>query len=151
MEFYDLKSLYRPTVFDLYDLFEPTYQPLYSIPTSQISLERDHEMRIDLISYDIFGNTDGCDFICNYNDIINPLNVKEGDIISYVDGGAISTFQRAVEVPTTITTKAIPNGTYIDKNRANYVETGKISKLPTGKDTSERSISVSGNNLILSQ
>jgi hypothetical protein len=43
------------------------------------------EMRLDSISYKIYGNTDYIDYLMFLNDLVNPLNIKEGDLIFYTN------------------------------------------------------------------
>lgn len=44
-----------------------------------------HEMRIDLICYDIYQHMENIDILTNINGIINPLSIKSGDVLYYVD------------------------------------------------------------------
>lgn len=44
-----------------------------------------HEMRIDLICMDIYQHMENIDILTNINGIINPLSIKSGDILYYVD------------------------------------------------------------------
>lgn len=44
-----------------------------------------HSMRLDLISQDIYENTDAQDILCAVNGIINPLTVQSGDNILFID------------------------------------------------------------------
>lgn len=37
------------------------------------------------VSYDIYGNTDNIDILCDMNGIYNPLTMKAGDIIYFVE------------------------------------------------------------------
>jgi hypothetical protein len=44
-----------------------------------------HNMRIDLVCYDIYNNTSSIDVLCTVNSILNPLTIQDGDILFYVD------------------------------------------------------------------
>lgn len=44
-----------------------------------------HSMRIDLVCFDIYQSTDNIDILTNINGIINPLAIKSGDVLYYVD------------------------------------------------------------------
>jgi len=44
-----------------------------------------HNMRMDLVCFDIYNNTDAIDVLCTVNGILNPLVVQDGDTIFYVD------------------------------------------------------------------
>lgn len=50
-----------------------------------------HDMRLDLICYDIYDNTDNIDLLCDLNGIINTFAVKDGDEILYVEEEFIET------------------------------------------------------------
>lgn len=47
--------------------------------------EDKHSMRIDLVCFDIYQSTDNIDILTNINGIINPLSIKSGDVLYYVD------------------------------------------------------------------
>jgi hypothetical protein len=70
------------TVFELYSTVITTNKNygLYSF----VCNER-HSMRMDLVCYDIYENTDHIDILCNINSIMNPLTVNDGDIILFVE------------------------------------------------------------------
>lgn len=76
----------------LYDLTEPTFS-LKDLPRYPFTVMKEHEMRIDLISKEIYKSIDYSDMILNLNDIDNPLNIKSGDIIYYVDLGEIEGYK----------------------------------------------------------
>jgi len=44
-----------------------------------------HNMRIDLVCYDIYENINYIDMICNINGIMNVFNIKSNDIIYYIE------------------------------------------------------------------
>lgn len=44
-----------------------------------------HNMRMDLVCFDIYNNTESVDVLCTVNGILNPLVVQDGDVIFYVD------------------------------------------------------------------
>jgi hypothetical protein len=90
----DLEKLSRdPKQENLYDLFNKTYVDFPSSKSSQYVVDQDEEMRIDLICYRIYGNVEQVGFLCNYNQIDNPLNIKQGDIINYIEVTEIKLFE----------------------------------------------------------
>lgn len=44
-----------------------------------------HNMRIDLVCYDIYSNTDNIDVLTSVNGIYQPLTIQNGDTIYFVD------------------------------------------------------------------
>jgi hypothetical protein len=77
---------------DLYNLFAKTYVQ-DSEPKIQVHIvAKEEEMRMDLVSFNIYDSVDHVDFLCNFNSIDNPLNIKEGDIINYVNLDSLSLF-----------------------------------------------------------
>lgn len=44
-----------------------------------------HEMRLDLVCFDIYENTDFIDLLSNLNNMRNVFDVKKGDIILFID------------------------------------------------------------------
>jgi len=93
MKLNDIEKLPRDLKQDnLYDLFTKTYIDFPSTQASEYIVDRDEEMRMDLISYRIYGNANFVDFLCNFNQIDNPLNIKQGDKIRYIDSEQIALF-----------------------------------------------------------
>ena len=44
-----------------------------------------HNMRMDLVCFDIYNNTAAIDVLCTVNGILNPLTIQDGDVLFYVD------------------------------------------------------------------
>lgn len=58
------------------------------IPNSELGIyvvPREFEMRLDLISNYLYGNTKYVEELMKLNSIINPFSIKQGDIINYVN------------------------------------------------------------------
>jgi hypothetical protein len=84
MDLYDITILQRdPNQGNLYDLIETTFV-LKSVAPLQIIVLPEQEMRLDLVSHSIYGNTDYLDLLMNLNNIDNPLNIMAGDTILYI-------------------------------------------------------------------
>lgn len=83
MEINSLKNLKKNgRVFELYAEVIVNNNPyaVYAFPCT----ER-HNMRLDLVSFDIYNNTEQCDVLSNVNGLMNPLCVQSGDTIFFVD------------------------------------------------------------------
>ena len=150
MELFDIKTL----VIDdaqggLYDLFAETFY-LRELATIPHLVTKEQEMRIDLISDDIYMTTEYCDFLLNINDIDNPLNVMSGDILYYVDVAFIDTYRVTTKEAATRNILLSPNKTTKkDSNRQDYIE-NNYQLPPTFLDTPQSPISRSGTNTIIS-
>lgn len=70
------------SVFELYSEVVVNNNP-YAV--FKFSCNVRHNMRIDLVCYDIYNNTDSIDVLCTVNGILNPFTVQDGDILYYVD------------------------------------------------------------------
>lgn len=96
MKLPDLENIKRVDQTELYDLTQIsfTYNPELILRNYSIYVvEESDQMRMDLICFNIYGNTDNIDFLCNINNIKNPLSVKEGMYILYTDPNLISSFR----------------------------------------------------------
>ena len=83
MDIQSLNSLIKNgQVYDLYTEVIINDNP-YAVYT--FSCTNRHNMRIDLVCYDIYNNTNHIDILCIVNGILNPLIVQENDIIYFVD------------------------------------------------------------------
>lgn len=62
-----------------------------------LMVDKSLEMRIDLISQLLYGSTIYIEELCALNNIINPLNIKEGDVVYYfTDTDAINFYIQPV-------------------------------------------------------
>lgn len=84
MKIYDLDKLIRDINQDnLYNFFDPTFTLLGGVSLSSHVVSLEQEMRMDLVSQELYSSSDFVDFLLHINDIDNPLNIKQGDIIVY--------------------------------------------------------------------
>lgn len=151
MNIYDISILKRdPNQSDLYDLTEPTFtQPI--LTPFQMIVTKEQEMRIDLISYELYKSVDYVDFLLNLNDIDNPINIKQGDVILYT---SIDKFELCKIAPNTNDVKQktllSPNkSSKKDPNRQQYIE-DNYQLPPTFLETPASPISTSGNKITIS-
>lgn len=152
MEFFDIKTLVRDDNQDgLYDLFAETFVFRgIDTTTSQYTVQREQEMRIDLVSNDVYKSLEYIDFILNLNDIDNPLNIMSGDTILYIDTEFVDTYRVTTKEAATRNTFVNANKTTKkDPNRQEYVE-NNYQLPPTFLDTPQSPISRIGQNTIIS-
>lgn len=113
MKAHDLDSLVRDDRQQgLYDMFVTTFFNIRG-GLEQHVVTPDEEMRIDLICYRIYQNTDQMDLILNINGILNPLNIMAGDVLLY------PTVTNLDEYKATPATRPDQTGAMIAPNRAN--------------------------------
>tara|TARA_R110000772_G_scaffold12063_1_gene37205 strand:+ start:3073 stop:3558 length:486 start_codon:yes stop_codon:yes gene_type:complete len=136
MEITQLNNVLRrqdPT--DLYNITEISfsYPGSFNFNISTYFVTEFEEMRMDLISNLIYGNTEYVDFLCSLNNIKNPLSVKRGDEILYVDVNEISRF-KVSKINKDDVRKIISNRrkqSKTDPNRTKYLEEKNYSLPPT--------------------
>jgi len=124
MELYDINKLVKNDGSgDFYDLFEIFFQKDESTNFKLYTVQRGEEMRMDLVSESIYNDIQYVDFLCNLNKISNPLNVKFGDIMLYVDLDFIERFRVKPKTQNVQQVIAKSNrGTQQDKSRQEYIE-----------------------------
>ena len=124
MELYDIDNLVKNDGSgDFYDLFQIFFQDNNDANFKLYTVQRGEEMRMDLVSQSIYNDIKYVDFLCNLNRILNPLNIKIGDRMIYVDVDAIEAFRVKPKTQTVQQVIAKSNrGTQQDKSRQDYVE-----------------------------
>lgn len=119
MNIYDLDILQKNL--DGYDLDQRTFNYGIRSGESAYIVDRSEEMRIDLICNSIYGDTNQVGFLMYYNNIDNPLNIKSGDVIRYVDILSISSFKISADERAKIELlQNLNRGTRTDPNRIDY-------------------------------
>lgn len=152
MELFDIKSLVRDENQDgLYDLFAETFVLKETNTTvNQYVVQREQEMRVDLITNDIYKNINYVDFILDINDIDNPLNIMSGDTIYYVDSEFIDNYRvTSKEIATRNTLLNANKSTKKDNNRQEYIE-NNYQLPPTFLDSPQSPISRVGQYTVIS-
>jgi hypothetical protein len=151
MFLYDINRLVRDIRQDnLYDLFEPTFKSRNGFQMQTYLVTKSDEMRIDVISNEIYGTPNESDVLLSINGIDNPLNIKEGDSIMYVDYETLQEYR--VE---TIDNKEASNrllnankSTRKDTNRKNYVESGLVL-TPTVQEVPQPPVRIENTQIVI--
>lgn len=82
----NIKSLDKlPKINGVYDLYITYKTANKSIGIYTYLLTDRHNMRIDLLCYDIYGNTENIDILCNINGILNPLTIQQNTLMYFID------------------------------------------------------------------
>jgi hypothetical protein len=158
MELYDIKNLKRDTKqtagitssLGLYNLFDATFKYVTNVLLYQYTVPLYREMRMDLISYDLYNTDEYTDFLCDINNIDLPLNVMYNDILYYVSADKIPYFRIDESGSKNIRSVFINNAkvSSIDNNRNKYIQ-NNYSLPPTFLDTPADSVKIVSGNIIL--
>jgi hypothetical protein len=92
---FDVKSLTRKKEQDyLYNVFEKNIVYNNTIQLYRYFVPREYEMRLDLISKDIYGSNNYIEELMVINNIINPYSIKESQVIYYCTQSEISSLYK---------------------------------------------------------
>jgi hypothetical protein len=136
MELIDLKNIKRGNQDELYDLTTKSFEYKSDVIIQNLNIyvvDEFEDMRMDLVSQSIYGSVDYVDFLCNLNNITNPLLIKQGMEIIYVPENLIPSFRPELVDRANIRQK-ISNKrkkTKVDPNRKKYQEEKSQSLPPT--------------------
>jgi hypothetical protein len=127
----------------LYDFFQPTFQMMPNHNIIESTVLPENEMRIDLVTNSIYNTTEYLDFLLSFNDIDNPLNIMEGDIIFHTDFQNIENFRVKTSQNTNARNTLLNANkvTKIDPSRQAFVEQD-YSLPPTFNETPQPSITI---------
>lgn len=152
MNIHDINVLKKDSNTGLYDFTKSTYKLIENIATFTYVVEQHEEMRIDLVCNSIYQTTEYVDFLLDYNNIDNPLNIMSGDEIKYVDAQYIPQFQINEEPINNIKNKLL-NPSKIqrkDNSRKSYIEQS-FSLPPTINDEAVDQVKIEGDNIIIGE
>jgi hypothetical protein len=98
MDNYDyLIELYKDTTTNLYNMFISTYNG-DSFDLNVFICDRRHEMRMDLVSKDIYGTNKYVGTLCNLNNIMLPFSIVQGDVLIYPPSGQVQDLTKVNDV-----------------------------------------------------
>lgn len=95
-----------------------------------------HNMRLDLVSYDIYENTDKTDILCVINGIINPLTVQSGDNILFIDPDDIDDVRSVDHLMLDILDKIKD----ANKGKERKIDKNRVSDLRKRKNTEKKKL-----------
>ncbi|NBO23326.1 hypothetical protein EBU94_08320 [bacterium] len=113
-------------------------------------VSKSDEMRIDVISNEIYGTVDEADVLLSINEIDNPLNIKEGDVIMYVSYETLQEYRIATIDNKEATDKLLNanKSTKKDTNRKNYVESGLVL-TPTVQEVPQPPVKIENTQIVI--
>jgi len=115
-------------------------------------VEKEEEMRMDLISNRLYQTTEHTAFLCRLNNIVNPLNVKEGTLLIYCEEQHVKSFTPpddtfVEEIKQTLIN--LNKKRRVDSKRENYNKLSKdISLPPVFNQTDVENITLNDNGII---
>ena len=136
-----------------YDLTQLTFQYLLdgTVLYSQYQVQAGEEMRMDLVCQSIYNNTTYVDLLCNINNIDNPLNIKEGQIIYYAMTNQDLLRYSETDLTNTVTSVANSNkSTRKDTSRQQYLQNNQ-SLPPTILPQRLDPVNISGSRFVLGE
>ena len=157
MEIFDLNNIKKITQkpdkelgqTGFYDLTETTFKSRLDISYSFYYVQKEEEMRLDLICYNIYKSTDYIDILLNVNEIDNPLNIKSGDIIKYPSSKDIELLRVRSESKETVKTLLNKNkSSRKDETRKKYIDEN-FTLPPTILPNPIEPVVQEGNNIVI--
>lgn len=153
MKLYDLDKLIRdPKQDNLYNLFDPTFKLNLGYNLREFIVGPEQEMRIDLVCQEIYKSVDQVDFLCDLNNIDNPLNIKEGDSILYANYDAISNFRVTIVDNNESRAKLlnVNKSSKKDSNRQKYVEQN-FALPPNMKQVPDSAVKIENGQIVIGE
>lgn len=151
MNFFDINTLKSDkNQSELFNFFTPTFRMTNSFEQQVFVVGKEQEMRSDLVCNELYKRVDVLDFLMSLNDIDNPLNIMENDLIYFTAFGAIENFR--VKDSGAIETRDLllnaNKSTKKDNKRQKYIE-DNFSLPPTVLQTPKPPVRFEGDNLII--
>lgn len=91
MQFEQVDKLKFDNKSGLFNITQSVFTFQKGIPYFAHYVESFEEMRMDLVSNRLYQTTEHTAFLCRLNNIINPLNIKEGTLLIWVEEQNIQT------------------------------------------------------------
>ena len=151
MKLYNLDKLIRdPKQDDLYNFYDPTFKLETGINLREFVVGPEQIMRMDLVCFEIYKSIDAVDFLCDLNNIDNPLNIKEGDIILYPNYDAISYYRVKITDNNDARAKLLNanKSTKKDNNRQKYVEQN-FALPPNMKQVPDSAVKIENGQIVI--
>lgn len=95
---FDKKNLAKKG--EIYDIFEKNIKYSNRVTLYQYIVPMEREMRLDLISTDIYGSSDYMEELIILNNIINPYSVKVGQVLLFCPKSEINALYTKDEMKT---------------------------------------------------
>lgn len=161
MKIYDIDQIIKDKDTGLYNLTQLTFRYVNAnIRYYLYSVQKGEEMRIDLVCQSIYNSTDFIDILCNVNNIDNPLNISENQIILYPDKSDLYQLRyqepdvtktlQEISNPNSNTSVINPNkNSRVDKSRQDYLENQSLPPTALPKRTDP--INLSGDQFIVGE
>ena len=138
-----------------WDLSVPGIKGIDGSEVSSYTVQKDEDMRIDLVMKSIYDDSyslSDIDIILYINDIENPLNIREGMVLYYPDLGSLENYRFSEEV-IIIDNKSVKQKlgvlnktTRVDEKRKKFID-ADYSLPPVVKQQSKPSVTFDSDNI----
>jgi len=155
-KFGTLEKLERdPDQGGLYNLYATVFVYNKKVLLYGYKVQRGEAMRIDNICNKIYNNTNHQSFLMDINNIQNPMTIKEGDLLLYVEEDDIPSFKAPKELGPKLRNEVINKAItdkkkQIDGARQDYLKKRQeVDPLPANiKQTPESAINVGDDGVV---
>lgn len=147
MEIKSLQNLKRNGV--VYELYTDVIETNSYVGIYKFTCTERHNMRLDLVCYDIYHNTDSLDILTIINGILNPLTIQNGDILLFVNPDDLTTVRSNTGVIEKII-KSIKNanaGKQQKKDANKIIDNANKASIEKSKDYIPPNILQAGKNI----
>lgn len=152
MQFRSLEILDEDEKQGVFDLLKPSYTfiPENTVVIFEYIVPETKAMRIDMIADDIYGDVNRADFLLFFNNILNPLNIRGGDVIRYVSADLINRYEVETNAENEVQDVFInvDKAKRKDPNRRKFLEE-KRALPPTVNESSFEQIRIEGDSIII--
>jgi len=121
MDFEQVNNLKKDKKTGLYDITKSVYTYKDNIAIYPYVVEKEDEMRMDLISYKLYKTTEHTAFLCRLNNIINPLNIKDNTLLIYTDESEIQSFTP-------------PNDSFVEEVKQVFININKKRRIDANRE-----------------
>lgn len=105
----------------LFNITQSVFVFARGIPYFPHFVEKEEEMRMDLISDRLYQTTEYTAFLCRLNNIINPLNIKEGTLLIWCE-------EQNIEAHTP------PDDTFVEEVKQTFVNLAKKRRVDSKRE-----------------
>lgn len=153
-----IETLEYNNVSKMYDLTVTTFNGKIDYTNIGFFLvTRKHEMRMDLVSNDLYNDTTMIGVLCQLNDIYNPFSIKDGNILIYLPKSemkSLSLVEDSIKYGVVGKTKSdfinSLKKKLTDKSRIKFLKNRKDDIIPSISTDNTPQIIVEGNKILIS-
>lgn len=153
MKLYSLEKLNTELTNELKDLTETKFRkPQGTVILLKYVVPKKYEMRMDLVSNELYDTPEYMDLLLFVNDIVNPFSLLEGSTLLYPSQNDIVKYQYVSNDPEQVQKTFLNNSKTKrnDRSREKYLnENVKPSLPPTVTDRATEQVQIEGDTIII--